>query len=236
VVERARRARRVDLVVVATTTEAGDDPVAELCSARGYACARGSLHDVLDRYVQAARTFQADVVVRVTADCPVIDPQLIDRTLDEFARASADFAATRLPPPWQRTYPIGEDVEVVTRTALERAWAEADQPHQREHVMPYFYEGVPTGPLPAPLARLESPRGFHLLVLNHDPDYGSRRWTVDTPEDLELMRQVYARFENRDSFGWTEVLALFEREPGLAKINASVAQKSGLEAENHSTK
>jgi spore coat polysaccharide biosynthesis protein SpsF len=234
VVERVRRARRVDLVVVATTVEVQDDPVAQECARRGYACARGSLHDVLDRYVQAARLFEAGVIVRVTADCPVIDPQLVDLCVDEFRKAGADFAATRLPPPWPRTYPIGEDVEVVGRAALERAWAEADRPHQREHVMPFFYEGLPTVPVAAPVAQLESPRGFRLVLLNHAPDCGAQRWTVDTPEDLELMRQVYARFKNRDGFGWTEVLALFEREPGLAKINASVPQKSGLEAENHS--
>ena len=234
VVERVRRARRVDRVVVATTTEDQDDPVAELCAQRGYACARGSLYDVLDRYVQAARAFDADAIVRITADCPVIDPQLIDLCVDEFRKAGADFAATRLPPPWPRTYPIGEDVEVVRRAALERAWQEADRPHQREHVMPFFYEGLPIVPLAVPLAQLDSPRGFHLALLNHVPDCGAFRWTVDTPEDLELLRQVYARFDNRDSFGWTEVLALFGREPGLAKINASVPQKSGLEAENHS--
>jgi len=232
VVERVRRAARLDGVVVATTTQVQDDPVAELCRGRGYACSRGSLQDVLDRYYQAARSARATEVVRITADCPAMDPQLIDLTVDEFRRAGADFAADRLPPPWSRTYPIGLDVEVCSFTALERAWKEAGQPFQREHVMPYFYEGIPAEALRSTKNALAvSPRGFRVLLVNHDPDYGALRWTVDTAPDLELLRQVYARFDNRDTFSWTDVLALFEREPELAGINASIPQKSGLEAE-----
>ncbi len=245
VVERARRAGRLDEVVVATTTEVQDDPIMGLCQTRGYPVTRGSLHDVLDRYYQAARAHAAEAVVRITADCPVMDPQLVDLTVDEFQNAGADFAATRLPPPWPRTFPIGLDVEMCTFAALERAWREADQPFQREHVMPYFYEGVPMDgkrwtagkkewPLPSgklTAASLTSPRGFGVLLFNHDPDYGAFRWTVDTPEDLELLRLVFARFGDRDVFSWADVLALFEREPGLARINASVKAKSGLEAE-----
>jgi len=232
VVERVRRAGRLDGVVVATTTEVQDDPVEALCRERGYACTRGSLQDVLDRYYQAARGAGAGTVVRITSDCPAMDPQLIDQTVDEFRRAGADFAANRLPPPWSRTFPIGLDVEVCTFAALERAWREADQPFQREHVMPYFYEGIPAGALSSTCtAAAASPRGFRVVLVNHDPDYGALRWTVDTPPDLELLRQVYARFDNQDTFSWTDVLALLEREPALARINASVPQKSGLEAE-----
>ena len=232
VVERVRRAGRLDGVVVATTTQVQDEPVADLCRERGYPCSRGSLQDVLDRYYQAARSCGAAEVVRITADCPAIDPGLIDLTVDELRRAGADFAADRLPPPWTRSYPIGLDVEVCTFAALERAWQEADQPYQREHVMPYLYEGIPAEALRSTQnVTATSPRGFRVLLVNHDPDYGSLRWTVDTPPDLELLRQVYARFHNQDTFSWTEVLALFESEPGLARINASVPQKSGLEAE-----
>ncbi len=240
VVERVRRAGRLDGVVVATTIQSQDDPVADLCQKRGYACSRGSLQDVLDRYYQSARSAGATEVVRITADCPAMDPQLIDLTVNEFRRAGADFAANRLPPPWSRTYPIGLDVEVCTFAALERAWREADQPFQREHVMPYLYEGIPAGALRSTRnAVAVSPRGFRVLLVNHDPDYGVLRWTVDTTPDLELLRRVYARFDNQDTFSWTDVLALFEREPELTGINASIPQKSGLEAEkpidkNHS--
>ena len=157
-----------------------------------------------------------------------------DLTVQEFRRSGADFAANRLPPPWHRTYPIGLDVEACTFAGLERAWKEADQPHQREHVMPYFYEGIPAGAsvTTEPVTHYQSPRGFRVVYLNHSHDYGSLRWTVDTPEDLELIRQVYQRFEGRDDFSWLDVLALFEQEPELANINAGVTQKTLTDTEN----
>ena len=129
VVERTRLAAQVNQVVVATTTDACDDTVADFCQAHAYPCFRGNLHDVLDRYYQAACTYAADAVVRITADCPVIDPGLIDEMItffcagnDESSALPYDFAANRLPPPWKRTYPIGLDLEMCTFTALERAW------------------------------------------------------------------------------------------------------------------
>ena len=228
VLERTRRAETVGEVLVATTTDPSDDPVVDFCQAHGYICFRGSQYDVLDRYYQAARSMQAEVVVRITADCPVIDPQLIDRTVTEFFQANADFAADRLPPPWHRTYPIGLDVEVVTFAGLERAWQQADQPHQREHVMPFFYEGIPTDAsvTTQPVTIYRSPRGFRVVYLNHDRDFGSLRWTVDTSEDLELIRQVYQHFAGCDDFTWLDVLDLFQREPQLAQINAAVQHKA----------
>ena len=206
---------------------------------RGYPCCRGSLHDVLDRYYQAALQHQAEVVVRITADCPVIDPSLIDEAVSALIGRvpgisaqlpQFDFAANRLPPPWGRSYPIGLDVEVCTFASLERAWREATKPYQREHVMPYLYEDersvhfdtrVPLPPI------IDTPPGyFRVLHLQHFPDYGSLRWTVDTAADLELLRQVYVHFAGHDDFTWQEILALFEREPDLAKVNAGVEHKS----------
>ncbi|MBM3150879.1 MAG: acylneuraminate cytidylyltransferase [Chloroflexi bacterium] len=228
VVERTRRARLVDEVFVATTADASDDPVAEFCQGRGYACWRGSQFDVLDRYYQAARLARAEVIIRITADCPLIDPQLIDLTVSEFYQVKADFAANRLPPPWHRTYPIGLDVEVCAFTGLEQAWREADKPHQREHVMPFFYEGIPVEAAHTnrPVSLYTSPRGFRVLYLNHDPDLGAMRWTVDTPEDLDLLNCIYDRFNGRDDFSWQEILALFQREPQLAQVNAAVHHKA----------
>jgi spore coat polysaccharide biosynthesis protein SpsF len=216
VVERVRRAGMVHAVGVATTTDPSDDPVAELCEARGYPLWRGSQFDVLDRYYRAAEQFGADVIVRVTADCPVIDPDVIDQAVKAFFEAGVDFAANRLPPPWKRTFPIGLDTEVVSLRALERAWKEAVEKHQREHVMPYFYD--------------EEGR-FRIRVIDTQPDYGSLRWTVDTPEDLELLRLIFARFDNRDDFDWKDIVALFEREPELAQINAKVRHKMGKEVD-----
>jgi spore coat polysaccharide biosynthesis protein SpsF len=166
---------------------------------------------VLDRYYQAARAYNTDVIVRITSDCPLIDAGVVDKTVQEFlAPGGYDFAANRLPQPWGRTYPVGLDTEVCTFEGLETAWREAQAPHQREHVMPFFYE---------------QPERFRILHVNNTVDYGALRWTVDTPEDLELVRQIFARFPGRQDFTWQEVLAVFEREPELAKINAQVKAK-----------
>lgn len=224
VVERARRAQTVDEVMVATTREPFDDPIAAFCEQRGYPCYRGDLFDVLDRFYQAARMAEAEVIVRLTADCPLIDPGLIDQTVEALWSRPAgnssplegpvDFTANRLPPPWQRTYPIGLDVEVCTFRALERAWQEADQTYQREHVMPYLYE---------------QEGRFKVRVIDHNQDYGSLRWTVDTPADLELAQAIAARFSGRRDFSWLEVLDLFRREPELAEINAGVHHKTAFD-------
>lgn len=241
VIERTRQAQTIERLVVATTDEPNDDPIAKFCQANGVDYYRGSLHDVLDRYYQAARRFSAQVIVRITADCPLIDPALVDLTVNAFlgrvppqphwltngllpatsptpgidaARDEApyphDFAANRLPPPWGRTYPIGLDTEVCSFQALEIAWREAKEPHQREHVMPFFYDHQ---------------ERFRILLVNHHIDYGALRWTVDTPEDLELARQIYAYFADREDFSWSETLALFQRQPELAQINANVQHK-----------
>ena len=258
VVERTRRAACLDGVIVATTTDPSDDPIAQLCAERGYACSRGSLQDVLDRYYQAACAFQVDVVARITADCPVMDPQVVDLTVRALGEpvpvdyhseskggkvvgreiADSDFATSRLPPPGGRSLPIGLDVEVVRFDTLQTAWREANQPFQREHVMPFFYEGITAGEL-APKPGLQpgtycvthtvSPRGFVVAQLHHFPDYGAQRWTVDTAADLELLRQIYARFDGRDDFSWPDVQSLFEREPELAAINANVRHKTAFD-------
>lgn len=224
VVERVRRAKTVDDVIVATTTDPADDPIENCCRERGYACYRGSMFDVLDRFYGAARQMGADIIVRVTADCPVIDPDVIDHTVNAFHSAGADFAANRLPPPGKRTWPIGLDTEVCSFAALERAWEEAQLPYEREHVMPYFYD---------------VDGRFKVIVTDHDPDYGSQRWTVDTAEDLRLLSEIFSRFGGQDTFSWLDVLHLIEKEPALAQINAGVRHKIGTEVDarmNHKEK
>lgn len=226
---RTSRAATVTETIFATTTDPSDDPVAEYCDFSGIPFTRGSLYDVLDRYYQTAKQAKADVVVRITADCPVIDPNLIDDAVTLVTRHSPpefDFAANRLPPPWGRTYPIGLDTEVCTFAVLERAWNEAKEPQHREHVMPYFYEGVELTRQSRTLETGTSPRGFHIALLHYTTDFGDYRWTVDTPEDLEFMRQIYARFDSRDDFTWKEVLDLVHDNPNLMKINAGVQHKT----------
>jgi spore coat polysaccharide biosynthesis protein SpsF len=240
VVDRAERASIVQDVIVATSTEPVDDEIAKYCSGRNVSIARGSQFDVLDRYHSAALTAQADIVVRLTADCPLMDPGMIDDVVDlligrngGYLRKSGssmatayDFAANRLPPPWKRTYPIGLDIEVCTMGALDRAWRESQEPWDREHVLPYVYEGVSLSQSGRRFSSGISLRKFRIAVMENEPDLGSLRWTVDTSEDLEFVRQVYDRFEGRHDFRWTEVLELLQREPQLALINAGVPHKT----------
>jgi spore coat polysaccharide biosynthesis protein SpsF len=259
VFKRAKKATLVDQVVVATTHDPSDDILEGYCRKRGIPCYRGSLRDVLDRFYQSSLQYQADIVIRLTADCPLLDPQLLDLTLlaflgnfqpglrtdnplvaDSYSPGSypLDFCANRLPPPWPRTLPIGLDVEVCSFEALKNAWQGADQPYQREHVMPYLYEGLtlPTaGPLDADewfIQQAATPRGFKVAVLQHNPDFGSLRWTVDTPADLEFVRQVYAHFKGQDDFNWKSVLVLLDQKPELATINSEVAHKSAFDVDH----
>ena len=260
--ERVAQSKLIDSFVVATTRDPSDDPLAGFCQELKIACFRGSMHDVLDRFYQAALLFHADVVIRLTADCPLIDPDLIDHTITVFSGNPLppqpktpsqlpdvppsgpfplDFAADRLPPPWKRTLPIGLDVEVCSMGALQRAWQETSEPYQREHVLPYIYEGI-TFPEPTPQPAQDwyvehdlTPNGFRIALLNHFPDYGALRWTVDTSADLEFVQQVVKRFEGQPAFTWLDVLALLEREPELAAINAHVMHKSAFDVDQRSS-
>ena len=206
VVRRLRRASMIQEVVVATTESAIDEPVIEACRQLGVAYFRGSEQDVLDRYFRAAQQFGSNAVVRITSDCPLIDPELVDRVVDSFVEHHADFACNVLP----RKYPSGLDTEVFTAEALKKAWQLSDQPHQREHVTSLFYE---------------RPDIFRHAPVCGKQDYSCYRWTLDTSEDLRLIRAIYSHFERRDDFGWREVLALMERLPELATLNAHIVQK-----------
>lgn len=219
VFERTRQSMSLDDILVATTAESSDDAIENLCLQREYSCFRGANFDVLDRYYKAASYAHAEVIVRITADCPVIDPSIIDETVNSFLGVDShgirkcepyDFAANRLPPPWSRTYPIGLDTEVVSFENLELAWKQADKKHQREHVMPFFYE---------------QPDRFRICHVTYKQDFGSLRWTVDTPADLELLRRIYSRFPGRNDFSWLEIIDVFQKEPDLFQINAEVIPK-----------
>jgi spore coat polysaccharide biosynthesis protein SpsF len=207
VVGRLRRATQVNQIVVATTNSIADDAIVRECSRLKVSFFRGSENDVLDRYYQVARVSEAGAVVRITSDCPVIDPQLVDETIGLFQRQHGDYASNSFPP----IYPRGLDVEVFTVAALEQAWSDARKPYEREHVTPYFYE---------------HPELFRLVSLGGQIDHSRYRWTLDTVEDFELLRTIYARFGNKDDFSWGEVVQLMEREPELAELNSRVIQKA----------
>ncbi len=230
VVTRAQQAQEVDAVVVATTHHPSDDPVAAWCAQRRVPCYRGHPLDVLDRYYQAAQAYQADVVVRLTADCPFLDPSLVDEVLQRFRSRGVDFAANRLPEPWGRTFPIGLDVEVMHQAALARAWREATEPHQREHVTPYFYDDAPIQALrfhpQAPRWReTTTPRGFHIALYHAPQNWGRFRWTVDTPEDLALAQAIAEALDPAE-MAWERLLAFLQKHPDLARLNAHIRHKT----------
>jgi len=207
VLSRLRNSQLIDSLVVATTTLAKDEAIVEECQRSGVSSYRGDEHDVLARYFMAAEFSEADVVVRITSDCPLIDSEVTDTTIRAFLREQPDYASNTL----VRTYPRGLDTEVISRDALARTWREARHPHEREHVTPYI---------------IEHPTRFELLSVAGDQDYSAYRWTVDTPEDLAFVRAVYSRFPSEEMFSWQDVLKLLEREPALVELNRAVMQKA----------
>ncbi len=199
VIARAMATPGVDELVVATTTAAADDVLAALCRRIGVPVFRGSEPDVLDRFTQAARRHAPDAVMRVTADCPMLDPLVSGLVVARFREGDVDYASNVHP----RTFPDGLDAEVFAVAALERAWREARLPAEREHVTPYLWS---------------HPEMFRCANVAYGEDLSAHRWTVDEPRDLELVRALFRRLSEGGTpfFGMAEVLTLLEREPHLA--------------------
>jgi spore coat polysaccharide biosynthesis protein SpsF (cytidylyltransferase family) len=210
VIERAQAIPNIQRVVVATTTAERDKPLLALAERYGVLGFAGGEDDVLDRYYRAVRTFGADVIVRLTADCPLLDPGVSARVLARFALGDVDYACNTLPP----TFPDGLDTEVFSFAALERAWREAKLTSEREHVTPYIWK---------------NPTQFRLANVTNDVDLSALRWTVDESQDLEFVRAVYSRLyrEGKSLFAMKDVLALLEREPKLREVNAGFARNEG---------
>lgn len=206
VVRRTQQSRLLDQIVVGTTCEPSDDAIVAECERLAVPAFRGDERDVLDRYYHAAVAYEADIVVRITADCPFIDPEMLDQLMRAFIDEQPDYAGNTL----LRAYPRGVVPEVMTISALTRAWREASEAYQRVHVTPYIYQ---------------SPNSFRLLAVVGEANYGDYRWTVDTPEDLEFARAVYATLGNGDTFGWRDVLSVLAQKPELMKLNRHIEQK-----------
>ncbi len=209
VLSRVRRCGGVDDLVVATSRSDGDDAVATECDRLGAACYRGSELDVLERFSGAAEQAQADVCVRITADCPLIDPEVSADIIARFHGSSPapSYASNKIP----QSFPRGLDTEVFSREALDRAAREARLEYERTHVTPYIYN---------------HPELFRLLSITAEVDRADWRWTVDTAEDLQFVREVYAHFAPRDDFTWLEIIELLAVRPELRLINAGVMQKA----------
>jgi spore coat polysaccharide biosynthesis protein SpsF (cytidylyltransferase family) len=210
VYERAQCASLVDRVVVATSTEPGDDAVASFCEERDVRCFRGSEEDVLDRFYRAAVDIGADAVVRLTADCPLLSPPVIDRVIRTYQSSDAEYVTNIL----EYTHPDGLDVEVFEFEALAVAWEEASEPEEHEHVTPYIRESNQ-------FSAENVQNVLNLSVYQFVDEDTILRWTVDYPEDLEFVRAVYDRLTASGHwvFDQQSVLELLERAPELRDIN-----------------
>ncbi len=210
VVERMRACRGIEDIVLATTGEPEDRPLLDLALALGADAYAGSVDDVLDRMYHAASLARAEVIVRITGDDPLKDPGVTDMIIDRLLHGGWDYASNTIVP----TFPEGVDIEVFTCEALGRAWREARLPSEREHVTPFIWK---------------HPDRFRTLNVTHTVDLSGLRWTVDYPEDLAFVRAVYGELYRGSVFGMDAVLALLERRPELARLNAGRIRNEGYD-------
>ena len=207
--DRVRRARSLDALVVATSTEPDDDAIETLCASAGVGCFRGSLNDVLDRFYQAARSYDAQIIVQLTGDCPLADPALIDRVVEFFVTGGFDIAGAA------PSFPDGLDVAVFRFAMLEYAWTHAVRPSDREHVSQFI---------------VRQPERFRVRGYESDVDLSHLRWTVDDPEDFELVRRIYeALYPANPAFTTKDILDLLAAQPALSELNRRFRRNEGLE-------
>ena len=204
---RLAKSKQIDQIVLATSTDKRNTPLVTHVQKLGYTCVRGSESDVLDRYLVAARQAQADVVVRITGDCPLIDSALVDQVITQFKTEGLDYLSNAAP----ASYPDGLDTEVFTLQALERAGRESQDLFDHEHVTPY----------------LRKPGLYKTGTMQHSEDLSGSRWTVDEPADFEVVSQVFAHFAPNIHFSWTEVLGLQRSQPSLFAANHNIIRNEG---------
>lgn len=206
VVERVRASNAFDEVVVATTVRDIDDPAAEAAAGFGATVVRGDENDVLSRYGLAAEASAADAVMRITADCPLIDPDVLNAMANRFRTGDADLVSNCV----RRTFPRGLDAELFSRDALDIMLAEAAAPAEREHVTPFLYA---------------NPGRFRIVSHESREDFSDYRLTLDTPEDFELLDRIFGTVSDPDAIRLADVIALFDTHPDWRSINAHIEQK-----------
>lgn len=208
-IERIKRAKSISQIIVATTTKESDNPIVELCQKLSIPYYRGSEDDVLARYYETALTYNINAVVRLTSDCPLIDPNVIDSVVDYYLdnRSKVDYVSNTL----IRTYPRGMDSEIMSFEALENAYNHAIEPAEREHVSAYLYR---------------HPEQFRLANIQYKTNESHHRWTVDTPEDLLLIRKIITQlYLISPLFTFEEILELLKNHPDWSDINVHIEQK-----------
>lgn len=202
VFHRASRADTLDRVVIATSTAKQDDAIETMCNTHSWPIFRGNEDDVLDRYYQAAQHYKADIIVRITADCPLIEPRIIDSLVDPICTHPLDYVNNRLPP---ISFPRGMEMDVMTCKTLQSVWKKDKNPKWREHVTPYIYN---------------HPECYRIHTVRNDQNHAHLRWTVDAPEDLIFVRKIYDHFQT-DTFTYQDILNVLDAHPEWLDINRS---------------
>ena len=205
--KRLTNAKLVNQIVLATSEDPRNDPLTKYVQELGYAIFRGSEDDVLDRYYQAAKEVGADSVLRITGDCPLVDPVIVDKVITKLKEEGVDYASNVYPP----TFPDGLDTEVFTFQALETAWSKAKTLQEREHVTSFIRESGQ----------------FSCANIICDTDYSGERWTVDEPDDLEVVRKIFEYFNPRNDFSWLDVLDLCKKMPDYFMTNRHIGRDAG---------
>jgi len=209
-IERILSSRKIDRLVLATSTAEADDALVKLACELSLECFRGSLDDVLDRFYQAALPHHPKHIVRLTGDCPLVDPEIIDAVVQKHLDDGNDYTSNGLPP----TFPDGLDVEVMKFTALEIAWQRAKKKSEREHVTLFLYS---------------HPEEFRLGNVRSTVDHSSMRWTVDMKEDYQFVSAVYEELYDRNPrFRYNDILALLKSRPELSAVNFGIMRNEGL--------
>jgi spore coat polysaccharide biosynthesis protein SpsF len=207
VVARLKASRMITRIVVATSVDATDDIIGRWCAGNSIDVFRGSLDDVLDRYYNAAREFGAGTIVRITADCPLLDPGVVDKVIGKFLRGGYDRVSSG------GHYPDGLDTEVFSFEALERAHTEARLASEREHVTPYIWK---------------RPEEFSLSSVNCEEDLSYMRWTVDDPEDFLFVTKIFdGLYDDKKVFDMNDILAFLNKRPELLEINSGTMRNEG---------
>lgn len=204
---RLSRSKRIGQIILATSTDPRNQPLVDHVRKLGYEVIQGSENDVLDRYYESAKPHHPNTVVRITGDCPLIDPELIDEAIAAFESRGVDYLSNTLPP----TYPDGLDIEVFSYPALEQAAQHATKPAEREHVTPYIRDSG----------------HFKTANMANKEDCSAERWTVDEPADFEVVKAVFEHFQPHQDFSWLEVLELRRNQPELFQANQHLTRNEG---------
>ncbi|MFA6171600.1 MAG: glycosyltransferase family protein [Patescibacteria group bacterium] len=210
IIERVKKSKLIDKIIIATSGKKDDDEIDRLGTKLGIDVFRGSENDVLDRYYQVAKHYGYGHIVRVTGDCPLIDPGIIDEVISLYRLEDVDYATNVIPP----TYPDGLDAEIFSFAALEKAWREAKLNSGREHVTVYMWQ---------------NPGKFKQAHLNNSVDLSAKRWVLDNPEDYEVMKSVYEKlYANNPEFRMKDLLMWFGLHPEIEDLNKKIGRNEGL--------